>query len=101
MLHYLAVDPKSDEKVFSLWNKGVLKCMILDSAKDIGCGTMPLDKQILRKKRAENVIASLRIENIHPSERLVEQMRQFAEGKITTAEMLADVRRRYVAVRDV
>lgn len=62
---------------------------------------MPLAKQILRKKRAENVIASLRIENLHPSERLTGQMQQFAEGKITTAEMLADVKRRYVAVRSV
>ena len=62
---------------------------------------MPLSKQILRKKRAENVIASLRIENLHPSERLARQMQQFAEGKITTAEMLADVKRRYVAVRGV
>lgn len=54
-----------------------------------------------RAARAANALADLRIENLHPSQALTAQLLDFVKGTITTAEMLEDVKRRYVTLRNV
>ena len=53
----------------------------------------------LRARSVGNALASLRIEALKPSERLLELTQQFIEGSIGTAEMLEDLKRRHAAVQ--
>ena len=58
-----------------------------------------ISKQAARDKIIDNVIASLRIENLAPSETVVQDLRDCLVSKETTRNVLARVLNRHVKVR--
>ncbi len=54
-----------------------------------------------RQKTVANVLASLRIEQLTPSQSVVTGLRTCFAGKTTTDQLLADVMSRHVALRRV
>ena len=61
--------------------------------------TLTEKQRQLRAHSVGNALASLRIEALQPSERLLELTQKFIEGSISTAEMLEDLKRRHAAVQ--
>ncbi|MDP2828466.1 MAG: antitoxin VbhA family protein [Sulfuricellaceae bacterium] len=60
-----------------------------------------ISKLAVRKKAVTNVLASLRIEKLTPSQSVVSGLRGYLAGKTTTDELLADVMSHHVAVRRI
>ena len=58
-----------------------------------------VSKQLVRSKTVGNVLASLRIEQLAPSDYVIKGMNACLVGKDTTANLLQEVMRRHVAVR--
>ena len=61
--------------------------------------TLTEKQRQLRVLSVGNVLASLRIEGLEPSEWLLKLTQQYVEGSIGTAEMLEALKRRYPAVQ--
>lgn len=59
----------------------------------------PLSDQSSREKDVANTLASLRIENLSPSDGLKLGLQDYIEGKKTTEDLLTEVKEKYVAVR--
>jgi hypothetical protein len=59
----------------------------------------PLSDQSSREKDVANTIASLRIENLSPSDSLKLGLQDYIEGKKSTEDLLTEVKAKYVAVR--
>jgi len=59
----------------------------------------PLSDQSSREKDVANTLASLRIENLIPSDSLKLGLQDYIEGKKTTEDLLTEVKAKYVAVR--
>ena len=60
--------------------------------------TLTEKQRQLRALSAGNVLASLRIEGLEPSEWLLKLTQQYVDGSIGTAEMLEELKRRYPAI---
>lgn len=60
-----------------------------------------ISKLAIRQKAVANVLASLRIEQLTPSPRVVNGLRSYLAGKTTTDKLLADVINHHVAVRRI
>ena len=50
-----------------------------------------------RKRSVANMMASLRIENLSPSENLQFSIQDYVDGKKTTTDLLNEVRAKYAA----
>ena len=61
--------------------------------------TLTEKQRQLRAHSVGNMLASMRIEALEPTERMLELTQQFVEGSISTAEMLEDLKRRHAAVQ--
>jgi hypothetical protein len=59
----------------------------------------PLSDQSSREKDVANTLASLRIENLIPSDSLKLGLQDYIEGKKSTEDLLTEVKAKYVAVR--
>jgi hypothetical protein len=55
--------------------------------------------QTAREKDVANTLASLRIENLSPSDSLKMGLQEYIEGKKTTEDLLTEVKAKYVALR--
>lgn len=60
-----------------------------------------ISKQEARNKTVENVLASLRIEKLTPSDFVVKGLNACMAGKKTTADLLQEVKRHHDALRRV
>lgn len=58
-----------------------------------------VSKQLVRSKTVGNVLASLRFEQLAPSDHVIKGMNACLAGKDTTTNLLQEVMRRHVAVR--
>ena len=58
-----------------------------------------ISKLATRQKAVTSVLASLRIEQLTPSPRVVQGLRAYLAGNTTTDKLLADVMSQHVAVR--
>lgn len=58
-----------------------------------------ISKQLVRSKTVGNVLASLRIEQLVPSDYVIKGMIACLAGKETTSNLLQEVMRRHVAIR--
>ena len=61
--------------------------------------TKPLSDQSSREKDVANTLASLRIENLSPSDSLKIGLQDYIEGKKSTEDLLTEVKAKYVALR--
>jgi len=59
----------------------------------------PLSDQSSREKDVANTLASLRIENLIPSDSLKLGLQDYIEGKKSTEDLLTEIKAKYVAVR--
>ena len=59
----------------------------------------PYSNQTTREKDVANTLASLRIENLSPSDSLTLGLQDYIEGKKTTEALLTEVKAKYVALR--
>jgi hypothetical protein len=59
----------------------------------------PVSDQTAREKDVANTLASLRIENLSPSDSLKLGLQEYIEGKKTTEDLLSEVKVKYVALR--
>lgn len=59
----------------------------------------PTPDQTAREKDVANTLASLRIENLSPSDSLKIGLQEYIEGKKTTEDLLTEVKAKYVALR--
>lgn len=59
----------------------------------------PASDQTTREKDVANTLASLRIENLSPSDSLKLGLQEYIEGKKTTEDLLSEVKAKYVALR--
>ena len=55
--------------------------------------------QSTRKKDVSNTLATLRIENLSPSDSLKLGLQDYIDGKKTTTDLLNEVKAKYVALR--
>ncbi|WP_157979391.1 antitoxin VbhA family protein [Rhodoferax ferrireducens] len=60
-----------------------------------------ISKQVMRQKAVSNVLASLRIEKLQPSDEVVRGMNACVSGKETTANVRQRVMRQHVTLRSV
>ena len=60
-----------------------------------------ISKQMARSKAASNVLASLRIEQLIPSDFVVKGMNECMNGEKTTVNLLQEVMRHHVTLRQV
>lgn len=60
-----------------------------------------ISKQEARSKTVENVLASLRIEKLTPSDFVVKGLNACMAGQKTTADLLQEVKRHHAALRRV
>jgi UDP-N-acetylmuramyl pentapeptide synthase len=60
-----------------------------------------ISRLAIRQKTVANVLATLRIEKLTPSQSVVSGLRGYLAGKTTTEELLADVMSHHVAVRRI
>jgi hypothetical protein len=61
--------------------------------------TKPSSNQFTRKKDVSNTLATLRIENLSPSDSLKLGLQDYIDGKKTTTDLLNEVKAKYVALR--
>lgn len=59
----------------------------------------PVSDQTAREKDVANTLASLRIENLSPSDSLKLGLQEYIEGKKTTEDLLSEVKAKYVTRR--
>ena len=59
----------------------------------------PVLNQSARQKNVANMLATLRIEKLSPSESLKPSLHTYIEGKKTTTDLLNEVKAKYVALR--
>jgi hypothetical protein len=59
----------------------------------------PVSDQTAREKDVANTLASLRIENLSPSDSLKLGLQEYIGGKKTTEDLLSEVKAKYVALR--
>jgi hypothetical protein len=59
----------------------------------------PASHQPQRQRNVNNVLASLRIEQLAPSDSLKPALQAYVDGQKTTAELLAEVKAKYVSLR--
>ena len=59
----------------------------------------PASDQTAREKDVAKTLASLRIENLSPSDSLKLGLQEYIEGKKTTEDLLSEVKAKYVALR--
>ena len=55
--------------------------------------------QSARQKNVSNMLASLRIEKLSPSESLKPSLQAYVDGQKTTTDLLNEVKTKYVALR--
>ena len=60
--------------------------------------TSPLN-QSARERNVANMLATLRIEKLEPSDSLKSALQAYVEGQKTTADLLNEVKAKYVALR--
>ena len=60
-----------------------------------------ISKQAVRSKAVENVLASLRIEQLTPGDYVVRGLNACMNGQMTTAKVLQEVMRHHVTLRRV
>ncbi|CAM8641968.1 VbhA_like domain containing protein [Oxalobacteraceae bacterium] len=61
--------------------------------------TNPNSSQSTREKDVSNTLATLRIENLSPSDSLKLGLQDYIDGKKTTTDLLNEVKAKYVALR--
>jgi len=61
--------------------------------------TKPALDQSARQKSVANMLATLRIEQLSPSESLKPSLQAYVDGQKTTADLLNEVKAKYVALR--
>lgn len=61
--------------------------------------TNPALSQSARQKNVSNMLASLRIEKLSPSESLKPSLQAYVDGQKTTTDLLNKVKTKYVALR--
>jgi hypothetical protein len=61
--------------------------------------TNPNSSQSAREKDVSNTLATLRIENLSPSDSLKLGLQDYIDGKKTTTDLLNEVKAKYVALR--
>jgi hypothetical protein len=59
----------------------------------------PESNQSDREKDVANTLATLRIENLRPSDSLALGLQDYIDGKKTTTDLLEEVKAKYVALR--
>ena len=59
----------------------------------------PSQNQSEREKNVANMLATLRIEKLAPSESLKPALQAYVDGQKTTADLLNEVKAKYVALR--
>ena len=59
----------------------------------------PALNQSAREKSVANMLATLRIENLSPSESLKPSLQAYIDGQKTTTDLLNEVKAKYVALR--
>ena len=59
----------------------------------------PHPNQTAREKDVANMLTSLRIENLSPSDSLKLGLQDYIEGKKTTEDLLTEVKAKYVSLR--
>ncbi len=60
-----------------------------------------ISKQVVRSKAVSNVLASLRIERLTPSDAVVQAMQACMSGQETTANVIKQVMQHHVTLRRV
>ena len=59
----------------------------------------PALNQSARQRNVSNMLATLRIEKLGPSESLKPALQAYVDGQKTTADLLNEVKAKYVALR--
>lgn len=59
----------------------------------------PASNQSSRQKNVANILATLRIENMRPSDSLKPALQAYVDGQKTTVDLLNEVKAKYVALR--
>jgi hypothetical protein len=59
----------------------------------------PATNQSVRQRNVANMLATLRVENLRPSESLKPGLKAYVDGQKTTADLLNEVKAKYVALR--
>ena len=59
----------------------------------------PVLNQSAREKSVANMLATLRIEKLRPSESLTPSLQAYIEGQKTTTDLLNEVKAKYAALR--
>ena len=59
----------------------------------------PAPNQSVRQRNVANMLATLRVENLRPSESLEPALKAYVNGQKTTADLLNEVKAKYGALR--
>jgi hypothetical protein len=59
----------------------------------------PSQNQLERERNVANMLATLRIEKLAPSESLKPALQAYVDGQKTTSDLLNEVKAKYVALR--
>ena len=59
----------------------------------------PAPNQSARQRNVANMLATLRVENLRPSESLEPALKAYVNGQKTTADLLSEVKAKYGALR--
>ena len=59
----------------------------------------PAPNQSARQRNVANMLATLRVENLRPSASLKPGLKAYVDGQKTTADLLNEVKAKYVAFR--
>ncbi len=59
----------------------------------------PAPNQSVRQRNVANMLATLRVENLKPSESLEPALKAYVNGQKTTADLLNEVKAKYGALR--
>ena len=59
----------------------------------------PAPNQSVRQRNVANMLATLRVENLGPSESLEPALKAYVDGQKTTADLLNEVKAKYGALR--
>ena len=59
----------------------------------------PSQNRLERERNVANMLATLRIEKLAPSESLKPALQAYVDGQKTTADLLNEVKAKYVALR--
>ena len=59
----------------------------------------PAPNQSVRQRNVANMLATLRVENLRPSESLEPALKAYVDGQKTTADLLNEVKAKYGALR--